>query len=94
MWSADEGRDDLPASVVEHLAEPEGVLVGDATGVLKKGTKRATLAAWSGEYQAFERPAAETVLGLAGRGTAQGVRRGGGEPSVGDDEHCPIVCNR
>jgi SRSO17 transposase len=38
-WDADAVRDDLQAYVVEHLGDPEGVLVIDETGFLKKGTK-------------------------------------------------------
>src|SRR5437588_11838794 len=37
-WEADGVRDDLREYVVEHLGEPEGVLVVDETGFLKKGT--------------------------------------------------------
>ena len=40
-WDADLVRDDLRAYVVEHLGDPEGVLVMDETGFLKKGTKPA-----------------------------------------------------
>jgi SRSO17 transposase len=38
-WDADAVRDDLRSYVVEHLATPDGVLVVDETGFLKKGTK-------------------------------------------------------
>jgi SRSO17 transposase len=38
-WDADAVRDDLRAYVVEHLGEPDGVLIVDETGFLKKGTK-------------------------------------------------------
>ena len=37
-WDADAVRDDLCAYVVEHLGDPDGVLVVDETGFLKKGT--------------------------------------------------------
>jgi SRSO17 transposase len=40
-WDADRVRDDLRAYVLEHLADPDGVLVVDETGFLKKGTKSA-----------------------------------------------------
>jgi SRSO17 transposase len=36
-WEADEVRDDLQAYVREHLADPNGVLIVDETGFLKKG---------------------------------------------------------
>lgn len=38
-WDAAEVREDLREYVVEHLADPEGVLVIDETGFLKKGEK-------------------------------------------------------
>ena len=38
-WDAEAVRDDLRAYVVEHVGDPEGVLVVDETGFLKKGTK-------------------------------------------------------
>ncbi|QDT55863.1 hypothetical protein Pan44_39110 [Caulifigura coniformis] len=36
-WSADAIRDDLSASLVEHLGEPDGVLIVNDSGFLKKG---------------------------------------------------------
>jgi len=38
VWDADGVRDDLRGLVVEHLAEPDAVLVVDETGDLKKGS--------------------------------------------------------
>jgi SRSO17 transposase len=38
-WDADLVRDDLRSYVFEHLGEPDGVLVVDETGFLKKGDK-------------------------------------------------------
>ena len=38
-WDADAVRDDLRAYVVEHLGDPQAVLVVDETGFLKKGAK-------------------------------------------------------
>jgi SRSO17 transposase len=38
-WDADAVRDDLRTYVVEHLGDPEAVLVLDETGFVKKGTK-------------------------------------------------------
>jgi SRSO17 transposase len=40
-WDADAVRDDLRAFVVEHLGDPDAVLVVDETGFVKKGTKSA-----------------------------------------------------
>jgi SRSO17 transposase len=39
LWDAEAVREDLRAYVVEHLGEPQAVLVLDETGFLKKGTK-------------------------------------------------------
>jgi SRSO17 transposase len=38
-WDADAVRNDLRAYVVEHLGDPDAVLVIDETGFLKKGSK-------------------------------------------------------
>jgi SRSO17 transposase len=38
-WDADAVRDDLRAYVAEHLGQPDGVLIVDETGFLKKGDK-------------------------------------------------------
>ena len=38
VWDADLVRDDLRTYVVEHLGTPEGVLIIDESGFLKKGT--------------------------------------------------------
>jgi SRSO17 transposase len=43
-WDADAVRDDLIGYVAEHLGHPDGVLVVDETGFLKKGTKSAGVA--------------------------------------------------
>src|ERR671921_1006145 len=40
-WDADAVRDDLRAYVVEHLGDPDAVLLLDETGFLKKGDKSA-----------------------------------------------------
>jgi SRSO17 transposase len=40
-WDADAVRDELRAYVVEHLGDPQSVLVIDETGFLKKGGKSA-----------------------------------------------------
>jgi SRSO17 transposase len=40
-WDADALRDDVCGYVVEQLGDPDGVLVVDETGFLKKGTKSA-----------------------------------------------------
>ncbi len=38
-WDADTVRDDLHSYVLDHLGDPEAVMVVDETGFLKKGTK-------------------------------------------------------
>jgi hypothetical protein len=40
-WDVDGVRDDVRGYVVEHLGEPNGVLIADETGFLKKGTRSA-----------------------------------------------------
>ncbi|MFD0823307.1 IS701 family transposase, partial [Micromonospora zhanjiangensis] len=40
-WDPDEVRDDVRSHIVQHLGDADGVLVGDETGFLKKGTKSA-----------------------------------------------------
>ncbi|MGW4095011.1 IS701 family transposase [Nocardia sp. NPDC004750] len=40
-WDADGVRDDVRGYAIEHLGDPDGVLVVDETGFLKKGTKSA-----------------------------------------------------
>jgi SRSO17 transposase len=40
-WDIDGVRDDLRAYVVEMLGEPDGVLIADETGFIKKGTRSA-----------------------------------------------------
>jgi SRSO17 transposase len=41
VWEPDAVRDDLRAYVVQHLGDPQGILVVDETGFLKKGEKSA-----------------------------------------------------
>ena len=41
QWDADAVRDDLQVYVIEHLGAPDGVLIVDETGFIKKGTKSA-----------------------------------------------------
>jgi SRSO17 transposase len=43
-WDVDAIRDDLRAYVVDHLGAPDGVLIVDETGFVKKGTKSAGVA--------------------------------------------------
>src|SRR5205807_8905938 len=43
-WDADAARDRLQAFVIETCGDPEGIGVGDETGLLKKGTHRVGVA--------------------------------------------------
>src|SRR5690348_8410725 len=40
-WDVDGVRDDVRSYVVEHLGSPDGVLIADDTGFIKKGTRSA-----------------------------------------------------
>ena len=40
-WDADQVRDDLRSYVSKQIGDPDGVLIVDETGFLKKGTKSA-----------------------------------------------------
>ncbi|WP_373287263.1 transposase [Streptomyces lacrimifluminis] len=40
-WNPDDIRDDLQTYIAEHLGRPDGVLIIDDTGFLKKGTTSA-----------------------------------------------------
>ena len=40
-WDVDGVRDDVRGYVIEHLGDPDGVLIADDTGFLKKGTRSA-----------------------------------------------------
>src|SRR5215218_8719053 len=67
-WDADALRDDLIGYVVEHLGGPEGVLVVDETGFLKKGTKSVGVARqYSGTAGRIENCQIGVFLGYASR---------------------------
>jgi SRSO17 transposase len=40
-WDVEGVRDDVRAYVIEHLGDPDGVLIGDESGFLKKGRRSA-----------------------------------------------------
>jgi len=40
-WDLDQVRDDVRDYVVDHLCDPDGVLIGDDTGFVKKGVRSA-----------------------------------------------------
>jgi len=67
-WDAEAVRDDLRAYVVEHLGDPNAVLVLDETGFLKKGDKSAGVQRqYSGTAGRVENCQVGVFLGYAGR---------------------------
>jgi SRSO17 transposase len=81
-WDPDLVCDDLRGDVVEHLGDPDGVLVVDETGFLKKGrTSVGVQRQYSGTAgrQGRQLPAGG-VLGLCQRKGA-GVHRPGAIPA-------------
>jgi SRSO17 transposase len=67
-WDAEAVRDDLRAYVVEHLGDPDAVLVLDETGFVKKGTKSAGVQRqYSGTAGRIENCQIGVFLGYAGR---------------------------
>jgi SRSO17 transposase len=67
-WDADAVRDDLRAYVVEHLGDPDAVLVLDETGFLKKGAKSAGVQRqYSGTAGRIENCQIGVFLGYASR---------------------------
>ena len=67
-WDAEAVRDDLRAYGVEHLGDPEAVLVLDETGFVKKGTKSAGVQRqYSGTAGRIENCQVGVFLGYASR---------------------------
>jgi SRSO17 transposase len=67
-WDADAVRDDLRDYVMEHLADPQGALIVDETGFLKKGTKSAGVQRqYSGTAGRIENCQLGVFLAFAGR---------------------------
>src|SRR5512144_1988371 len=67
-WDAETVRDDLRAYVIEHLGDPEAVLVLDETGFVKKGTKSVGVQRqYSGTAGRIENCQIGVFLGYAGR---------------------------
>ena len=67
-WDADAVRNDLRAYVVEHLGDPDAVLVVDETGFLKKGDKSAGVQRqYSGTAGRIENCQIGVFLGYASR---------------------------
>jgi SRSO17 transposase len=75
-WDADEVRDDLRAFVAAELGDPDGVLVVDETGFLKKGTKSCGVARqYSGTAGRIENCQIGVFLGYAGPRGRAGIDR-------------------
>lgn len=67
-WDADAVRDDLMGYVAEHLGDPDGVLVVDETGFLKKGTKSCGVARqYTGTAGRIENAQVGVFLGYSAR---------------------------
>jgi SRSO17 transposase len=65
-WDADAVRDDLTRYVAEHLGHPDGVLIVDESGFLKKGAKSAGVARqYSGTAGRIENCQVGVFLGYA-----------------------------
>lgn len=66
-WDADAVRDDLLAYARHHLGDPDGVLIVDETGFLKKGTKSCGVARqYSGTAGRIENSQVGVFLAYAG----------------------------
>ena len=75
-WHADEVRDDLRAFVTTEVADPDGVLVVDETGFLKKGAKSCGVARqYSGTAGRIENCQIGVFLGYASPRGRAGIDR-------------------
>lgn len=76
VWDADAVRDDLRAEVIAELGDPEGVLVVDETGFVKKGTKSCGVARqYSGTAGRIENCQIGVFLGCASPKGRAGIDR-------------------
>jgi len=76
VWDADEVRDDLRALAVEYFGDPDGVLVVDETGFIKKGTKSCGVARqYSGTAGRIENCQIGVFLGYASPTGRAGIDR-------------------
>jgi len=68
-WDADGVRDDLRSFIIDHLGDPDAVLVVDETGDLKKGTATAGVQRqYTGTAGRIENSQVAVFLTYAGRG--------------------------
>jgi SRSO17 transposase len=76
VWDAEAVRDDLREQVIAELGDPEGVLVVDETGFLKKGTKSCGVARqYSGTAGRIENCQIGVFLGYASPKGRAGIDR-------------------
>jgi SRSO17 transposase len=76
VWDADAVRDDLREQVIAELGDPDGVLVVDETGVVKKGTKSCGVARqYSGTAGRIENCQIGVFLGYASPKGRVGIDR-------------------
>ena len=76
VWDAEAVRDDLRDQVIAELGDPEGVLVVDETGFLKKGTKSCGVARqYSGTAGRIENCQIGVFLGYASPKGRAGIDR-------------------
>jgi SRSO17 transposase len=93
-WDADAVRDDLRAYVVEHLGDPDAVLVLDESGFLKKGDKSAGVQRqYSGTAGRIENCQVGVFLGYASRHGRALIDRALYLPErwIGDPARCAAV---
>ncbi len=75
-WDADEARDVLRSYVIEHIGDPDAVLIVDETGFIKKGQHSAGVKRqYSGTAGRIENSQIGVFLSYAGRGGAAFIDR-------------------
>ena len=90
-WDADGVRDDMRGYVVEHLGDPDGVLVVDETGDLKKGTATAGVQRqYTGTAGRIENAQVAVYLAYAGAARARADRPGAVPAAVVDRRPGPL----
>ena len=76
LWDADEARDVLRGYVIEHIGDPDAVLIVDETGFIKKGKHSAGVKRqYSGTAGRIENSQVGVFLSYAGRGGAAFIDR-------------------
>ena len=91
VWDADEVRDDLRGYVVDELGDPDGVLIVDDTGDLKKGVHSVGVQRqYTGTAGRIENAQVAVFLAYAARGGAGADRPGGVPAQVVDRRPGPV----